>query len=262
MLGSGIGCVCAPLGVSRTMSRLSSLGRTAASAGGLLLQAAVTALALVRPAAKPMHPIGRVLTGRLERVGVPGQVTGSAFLDGAGEDQALVRLSRSVGLRSPRHDVNGLALRVPAAGGGDLLLSTTGWGRLTRYALVPHRSPRAGNFTCLVPYRTPTGPVHIGARASGADRFELFWARPTGGWHRFAELVLQGGPGTDQDVSFDAILHMFEGLENYEWYRRLRAPSYAAARRLRGAVAPSTEPAQLRARRPRVAFTRTARRYR
>jgi hypothetical protein len=226
------------------MSRVTSWGRTAASAGGLLLQAAVTALALVRPAAKPMHPIGRVLEGRLIRPGAPGPATGSPFLDGAGADEVLVRLSRSVGLRPPRRDVNGLAVRVPAAGGGDLLLSTTGWGRLTRYALVPHRSPRAGTFTCLVPYRTATGPVHVGARASGADRFELYWARPTGGWHRFAQLVLLGE--ADVDPSFDAVLNTFDGLDNYEWYRRLRAPSYAAARRLRGAATPSTEPAQLR----------------
>lgn len=223
-----------------------SWGHVVASVGGRVLQGAVTALAMVRPAAKPMHPVGRVSTGELRRSGVPGLVTGSPFLDEEGVDDALVRLSRGVGLLPPRPDVNGLAVRVPATGGGDLLLSTTGWGRLTRYALVPHRSPRAGTFTCLVPYRTATGPVHVGARATGPDRFELFWARPSGGWHRFAELTLSDAPGTDADCSFDAILHTFEGLDNYEWYRRLRAPSYAAARRLRGEQTPGAEGGQRR----------------
>jgi len=224
-------------GVTRTMGWSS---RVLPSVGGRLLQAAVTVLALVRPAGKPMHPLGWVLTGRLNRWGVVGEETGSAFLDGRGDDEVLVRLSRSVGLHSPLPDVNGLAIRVWADGGGDLLLSTTGSGRLTRYALVPHRSPRTGTFTCLVPYRTATGPVHVGARAVGADRFELLWARPSGGWHRFGEIVLTTEPGTDVDLSFDAILRTFEGLDNYEWYRRLRAPSYAAARRLRGATAPDS----------------------
>jgi hypothetical protein len=218
--------------------RPSSPSSIPASAAGRLLAGAVTALALVRPAAKPMHPLGRVHTGRLHRPGTVGRRTGSAFLDGAGDDEVLVRVSRSVGLRPPLPDVNGLAVRVPADGPGDLLLSTTGWGRISRYVLAPHRSPRAGTFTCLVPYRTATGPVHVGARATGADRFELFWARPTGDWHRFGEVVLSPGPGSDPDLSFDAILNTFEGLENYGWYRRLRAPSYAAARRLRGADAP------------------------
>lgn len=215
-------------------ARTASWGRTFASAGGRVLQVAVTALALLRPAAKPMHPLGAVFTGRLHRPGTVGQVTGSGFLDGAGDDEVLVRVSRSVGLRSPLPDVNGLAVRVPGEGGGDLLLSTTGRGRLTRYVLLAHRAPRTGTFTSLVPYRTATGPVHVGARAAGADRFELLWARPAGDWRRFGEIVLAPGPGTDRDLSFDAILNPLDGLDNYEWYRRLRGPSYAAARRLRG----------------------------
>jgi hypothetical protein len=218
----------------RSTSR--SLATASGAVAGRVLQAAVTVLALARPADRPMHPLGQVFTGRLHRSGSAQHRTGSAFLDAAGDDEVLVRVSRAVGLRSPLLDINGLAVRVPAQG-GDLLLSTTGWGRLTRYLLVPHRGARAGTFTCLVPYRTATGPVHIGAYESGADRFELFWSRPRGGWHRFGEIVLSPVPD-DVDPTFDAILRTFAGLDNHEWYRRLRAPSYAAARRLRGAPTP------------------------
>jgi len=134
--------------------------------------------------------------------------------------------------------VNGLALRVPDEDGGygDVLMSTTGWGRRTRYLLSVSRAGRGGSYTTLVPYRTPTGPVHIGARSPGPGRFTLFWARAGGGWHPFAELELAGAQGRDAAVSFDAVLHVPPGLENYDWWARIRAPGYAAARRVRGAA--------------------------
>jgi len=67
--------------------------------------------------------------------------TGAAWLDDAGEDDVVVRLSRAVGLPPPAPDVFGLALRVPTAGGryGDLLFASTGLGRLTRFTLTPAR---------------------------------------------------------------------------------------------------------------------------
>ena len=59
------------------------------------------------------------------------------------------------------------------------------------------------------------------------------WASGTGGWHDFSTLVLTESPGADELVSFDPLLNMVPGLENYEWVRRLREPSYATARRSR-----------------------------
>ena len=221
------------------MSRSSPLTAAAARLGGRVLRRAVVLMAHVRSAPRPMHPLGLVYVGRLVRPGSPAELTGSAFLDEPGDDEVLVRQSRAAGLPPPWPDVNGLAVRLPAPGErpGDLLLSTTGRGRLTRYLLAVSRSERSGFFTSLVPYRSPSGPVHLGARSLQPDRLVLYWARPGGDWRAFGELVLSTDPGRDLDVSFDAVLHPVEGLEHFEWHRRLRAPSYAAARRLRGAGA-------------------------
>jgi hypothetical protein len=203
---------------------------------GRLLGAAVTVLAHARPAAKPMHPLGEVHLGRLVRHG--GGRSGVAWLDDPGTDEVLLRLSRSAGLPTPWPDVNGLALRVPRGDGGygDLLMSTTGWGRWTRYLLTVRPSRRGGTFTTLIPYRSPRGPVHVGARSTGPGSFSLHWSDGSGSWRHFADLEHDPGPGPDAMVSFDAILHVPDGCENYGWWARLRAPGYAAARRSRRAA--------------------------
>lgn len=63
-------------------------GGRAADAGGAVLAAATRAIAAVRPAPKPLHPVGEVRTGRLKRYGV---VAGSGlpWLDEPGEDRVL-----------------------------------------------------------------------------------------------------------------------------------------------------------------------------
>jgi hypothetical protein len=211
-----------------------------AATGGRLLSAGTRVLA-ARPAPKPLHPVGTVQNGVLVRHGsAPG--TGSAWLDEAGEDRVLVRSSRSLGLPDPLPDVYGLALRAPAGPGrhGDLLFASTGLGRLTRFAMVPSRSPQAP-MTTLLPYRTPSGPVQLAAVHGDDGTVALSWARPQGPWTRFAELRLDAEHAGQPDaaVSFDPVLHTLPGLENYEWVRRLREPSYLTARRSRrGAAAP------------------------
>jgi hypothetical protein len=209
--------------------------RRRTAAAGRLLALAVGVLAHARPAAKPMHPLGEVHLGRLVRLGHRGRPSGAAWLDDAGADEVLVRLSRSAGLRSPWPDVNGLALRVPRTDGapGDVLMSNTGWGRWTRYLLTVRSSLRSGSFTTLVPYRTPGGPVHVGARSTGPRSFSLHWAGRSGRWQHFADLEHDAGPARDAMVSFDAVLHVPDGVQNYDWWARLRAPGYAAARRSR-----------------------------
>lgn len=213
---------------------------------GHVLAGAVTLLTR-RPADKPMHPRGEVLTARLRRTGAPGEPTGAAFLDEAGDDEVLVRFSRSVGLPAPWPDVNGLAVRVPtadaAAPHADVLLSGTGHGRLTRYLLAPSRRDRGRFLGTLVPYGSPVGAVHLGARALDDTTWELAWARAGSGWTRFATLELDDAPGRDLAISFDAVTVAPPGLEVYGWYRRLRGPSYAAARRARGTTSPYDAPA-------------------
>src|SRR5919199_4303697 len=123
-------------GYEAAMDVVSSAARGAAALGGQALRAATITVAAARPAAKPLHLEGSVVTGRLERLG--GLSTGAAWLDQAGEDEVLVRQSRAVGLPQVAPDIFGVAIRVPVPGGrhGDLLFASTGLGRLSRFTLT------------------------------------------------------------------------------------------------------------------------------
>ena len=217
------------------MSLLEPAARSVSSAGGQVLRAA-TGVLTARPAAKPLHPHGSVVEGTLIRTGAE-QSTGVAWLDRPGEDQVLVRQSRAVGLPAPLPDVFGLAVRVPTDYGrhGDLLLATTGLGRLTRFTLTPARSPYTRPMTTLLPYRTPAGPVLLSAVFDDERTVSLAWAVGAEAWHPFAELVLPDAPVDRPDLalSFDPVANPLPGLETYDWVRRLREPSYANARRSR-----------------------------
>lgn len=209
-----------------------TLGRTV-GAGGQVLAEVVRGIAAIRPSAKPLHPRGTVVTGRVERVGSP-VPTGAPWLDEPGFDHVLVRRSRAVGLPGPLPDIFGLALRVPVDedGHGDLLLAGTGWGPVTRHLLRPGLTPR-GRQTTLLPYRTPTGAVVLGARHTSHESADLSWARPgRRTWHRFAELWVAES-SVDVAIDFDPTLNRLPGLEVDEWVRRLREPAYAVARRHR-----------------------------
>lgn len=216
------------------MADLSARSREiAASVGGAGLAAATRLVAALRPAAKPLHPKGDVVTAVLRRSG--GHQTGSPWLDTTGTDEVLVRRSRALGLPAGMPDIHGLAVRVPLEGGGhgDLLFAMTGAGRLTRFTLTAARSPYSRPMTTLLPYRTPTGPRLLGAVARAEDRYELTYASPGGDWHRFADLVLSSTHGPDALVSFDPVRNTLPGLDNYEWVRRLREPAYGTARHSR-----------------------------
>jgi hypothetical protein len=201
---------------------------------GGVLGGVTSAAARLRPAAKPLHPTGRVRRATMTRYGA---ATGVEFLDTARTDEVLVRESRAAGLPAPLPDVHGLAIRVP--GEGDVLLNTAGFGRWSRYALVPTRSTYARPLSTLIPYETPLGPVLIGARRVAADRLVLTYAVAGAPFRPFGELAL-GAPEADQEISFDPVANTPPGLAQYDAVRRLRAPSYAAARAARGETGPST----------------------
>jgi hypothetical protein len=217
------------------MSVLTTATRATASAGGQVLRAA-TGLVTARPASKPLHPHGAVVRGVLRRSGGD-TATGAAWLDEPGEDRVLVRRSRAVGLPAPVPDIHGLAVRVPVEGGwhGDLLLASTGLGRLTRFTLTAGRSPAARPMTTLLPYRTPAGPLLVAAVLRDERTVDLAWAVGAGEWHGFGELDLEQEPvdAADEPVSFDPVLNRLPGLEPYDWVRRLRESSYATARQSR-----------------------------
>lgn len=221
------------------MTFLDSLGRAAASGGGAALGAVFRSVGTLRPAPKPLHPLGRVVTGRLTRHGSEAGTearTGVRFLDEPGEDTVLVRESRSVGLPGPLPDIQGLALRVtnPDGSPGDLLLASTGWGAVTRFALTPSSTTWGRPMTTLFPYRSPRGPLLLGARSGAPGTVTLAWALGTGTWHEFATLEVSDRDAGDPTVSFDPVLHQVPGLEQYAAVVRLREPAYRSARRSRG----------------------------
>ena len=218
------------------MDLVSFAARGAAALGGQALRAATVSVAAARPAAKPLHPEGAVVTGRLQRFG--GLSTGVAWLDEPGEDEVLLRQSRAVGLPDGAPDIFGIAIRVPAGAGrhGDLLFASTGLGRVSRFVLTASRSPYRRPLTTLLPYCTPAGPVVLAAVHVDERTLELSCAVLTGPWQTFGRLRINSvSPmqAPDEPVSFDPLLNTLPGLENYGWVRRLREPSYLSARRSR-----------------------------
>src|SRR5690242_4081043 len=92
-------------------SPLDVLARTA---GGLLSSGAV-AVGAARKRVKPLHPEGTVRRATVTRLG--GRIpSGVPWLDEAGRDDAVVRLSRAIGLPGALPDVQGLAIRLDLDG--------------------------------------------------------------------------------------------------------------------------------------------------
>ncbi|WP_193605732.1 hypothetical protein [Nocardioides dongkuii] len=223
------------------MALLAPVRHGVSSVGGVLLAAATRAAAAVRPAAKPLHPSGRIRQARLYRHGLNPPL-GIGFLDAPGVDEVVVRESRAVGLPQALPDVQGLALRVPVGDGayGDLLLASTGWGKVSRFVLTVSRTTYGRPMTTLLPYRTTAGPLLLGARSVGHATVELSCAVGDGPWRHFADLrlsELDADPSVlDErgDISFDPVLHRVPGLDQYRWVERLREPAYDEARADRG----------------------------
>ena len=217
--------------VAVVSSTVALIGRVAASVGGALLSGTTRGVAALRPAAKPLHPEGRTLPGRLVRHGHDPS-SGVPWLDEPGEDEVVVRLSRAVGFPRALPDVHGLAIRVlrPQDGPADLLLASTGWGRFSRFVLTASRDPARRPLTTLLPYRTDRGAVLIGAQALTATSWTLAWAHHVGPWQPFGVLMLSTGAAADEDISFDPVRHRLPGLEQYPAVARLREPAYHRAR--------------------------------
>ena len=205
----------------------------AASGAGALLAGAARVVASLRPAAKPLHPRGTTWSAVLVRHG--GARSGVPWLDDPGTDKAVVRQSRAIGLPRALPDVHGLAVRAERGDGGvaDVLLATTGSGPLGRYLLHLGRGSASMFFGSLLPYRTPLGPVHLGALLRDDRTWDVLWAAGRAPWAPFGRLVLEEQL-REHDVSFDPVLNRPPGLEQYDLLARLRLPAYRAARRSRG----------------------------
>ncbi|MFP5370402.1 MAG: phosphodiesterase, partial [Actinomycetes bacterium] len=199
-----------------------------------------------------MHPRGAVFSAVLERSGddpEEDRTWGVPWLDAVATDAAVVRLSRGAGLPARLPDVLGLAIRLPTgpAGPVDLLLSSTGRGRMTRLVPVLRRDA-AAFYSSVMGYRSDAGILRIAALPETADVpsepesmatavtrrglvFRLAAARGAEPWRPFGRLVLREATDPlDPGLRFDAVLNPPPGLVPDGPMARFRAPAYARAR--------------------------------
>ena len=104
---------------------------------------------------------------------------------------------------------------------------------MSRFLLMFHRQPREESLTTLLPYRSETGPIVLGARPARPGGYTLFWARPGGRWTEFGTLRPAEGERQDGSISFDPVRNQLPWLEQYPVVVRMREPAYAQARRSR-----------------------------
>lgn len=221
----------------------------ASTAGSLLAQFFVALTRLRHP--RPIHPHGVALVGEMRWLGA--SASGISWIDvpPAGPAVVRARLSRSIGVPAPLPDIIGLALRVDGPEGPiDLNLASTGIGRLSRYLLIPRRSPSSAWSSTLLPYRGSRGPILLAARPLAPSdlssdpqriaetlrettwRLRLHVATPTGRWHPFADLELRAEEDElDTDRRMDVIRHTPPGATIAPWICALRDPSYRAVQR-------------------------------
>jgi hypothetical protein len=222
------------------MTERSTASRVAAGAAavpGWALQGLFGAVGLVRPAAKPLHPAGSVFPVTVQRYGMlDADRLGVPWIDEAGQTEGTIRFSRATGLPQTVPDIHGLALRIPdgTADGGhaDVLMATTGLGRLTRFALTPSRTRGSASYSTLLPYRSARGSVLLAAvpENDAATVLTLAVAQSGGQWVAFADVTIHERAGSGDETSFDPVVNMLDGLTYYPWATRLREGAYRAAR--------------------------------
>lgn len=219
---------------------------------------AVAAVALGVRAARSrrqraLHPAGRTFTGELEVWGTP-TTAGSELIDRPGRHPVTVRMSKGAGTPGSLPDVLGLAIRVHGSAGPDrdLLLSTTGRGRLTRHVPVLRRSFDTV-YGSITPYRNRDGAqVYLSA---GPDRDGTALGRTLASVCAAAEgdrdagfLLYAGGarpfgrirlgpalsPGADAGLAFDPVGNAPADLRPAGLINATRAVAYRASQRWRG----------------------------
>lgn len=235
------------------MRAVERLGRAATAVAGRLVAVPLGVVARWR-GGKPMHPRGAVFDAVLER---QGGTWGVAWLDARATDAVVARLSRGAGLPARLPDLLGLAIRFPGDDGApvDVLLTTTGRGRLTRLVPVLRRDT-AAFYSSIMGYRSDAGSLRLAAFPEADDvpseprplaaavardglRFTLAACAGLGPWRPFARLTLHRPlPGLDPEIRFDAVQNPPPGLVPDGPMARFRAPAYARARAARTPTEP------------------------
>jgi hypothetical protein len=183
------------------------------------------------------HPRGAAYGARFTAVAGDGGAAGEIFVDGFAYD-ALVRLSRGLGLRPRLPDVFGLALRLPdvygPGGHQDFLLASSGEGVAGRRLLRPTFGARTGMYSSLLPYEAGGGRVLVGARPNreATDAFDLLVAPPRGRWRVAARLTLSTRleEAVARELRFDP-WNSGGGLVPAGVVNRMRGAAYRGSRR-------------------------------
>lgn len=208
-----------------------TLARAAGAVPGAVLGVAAGVAAAVRRT-KPLHPQGRVGDGVLH-VLAPLPELGVPLLAEVGDRSCVVRWSRAMGLPAPLPDFEGLALRFPAdQGGGDVLMASTGTGRVERHLLLLRGPDHHGPQSTLLPVATDAGPLLLCATPSDdghpPERFKVAVAVGSGDWQDVGALTVAWGP--DMPMRFDPVEHQLPGTRQYPVVTTLREPAYRLAR--------------------------------
>ncbi|WP_225830727.1 phosphodiesterase [Streptomyces sp. NK08204] len=221
-------------------------------AGGV--EAAFRLLARLR-GAPVLHPDGLMCAAELEVLD-GGERWGVPWLEGPGRYAATVRLSRAAGLPRRLPDGLGLAVRVDEADGPgralDLLLTSSGRGRLTRHLPLPRADALAGPYSSLVSYRVSgrprvlaafprparQAPVHGDpaslARAldAGPLVFDLCAGAHGRSWRAFAVLTVRTALPVrpTESADFDVYAHDARGFTPGPALAALRRAAYRGSR--------------------------------
>lgn len=207
--------------------------RLLAAAGtlpGAAMALGLGALAAVRRT-KPVHPVGRVGTARLE-ITSPRPEFDVPLLASAGTHPCTARFFRTVGLPASWPDVEGLALRLDDVD-ADLLFASTGTGRLTRFVLAARQADDHGPQTTFLPVLTGAGSLLLRMtpldEADPPTTWELSAAHVGSEWKPVG--VLRVTWGVDRPMRFDPVEHVLPGTRQYPLVRVLREPAYLLSRR-------------------------------
>lgn len=198
------------------MSILASARQTGLGAGELL--SSVTRSVGLGGAEPWLRP-GETLGARLFRHGTTPAV-GVAWLDEAGVDEALVRLTCSGSLTGGSPVVTGLALRLPQPDGsvGDVLFRAPARAARGPWGAAAARRPGRGTLlTTGAAYLSDSGLVTLAARQCGIETFELSCLAGEGEWQHVGDLrVCALRTGLDPFVT-DPAGNQVPGLEPAAW---------------------------------------------
>lgn len=205
--------------------------------------ALATALGLVAAVTgrKPLHAVGSTWAADL-RIDAPVPELHVPLLAERGVHPCTVRVSRAMSTQPGWWDVGGLALRIPSAGSpgrpADLLLATTGTGRVSRYVLRPVRWATGRALTTLLPTRAGERSVALLARPvvppddeTTSREYELAVSLDRSPWHVVGLLQLHV-EHADAGTRFDPIVNQLAGTRPPAWVVAVREPAYRWSRRL------------------------------